>query len=232
MRTSRPRSQATRINLVVSLLFHAGVITALVFLAAREGYLGKQLKTIAVTMAPKEKPPEPEKLKEEPKPADPVEPKPAPVETPTPTPAAPAPPPVAPPAAATVSAPPAAPPPVGLPAFSFADGAKAVDSTADPIQLYRGFVEFSLRSKWMRPEGLADSDFVAEVEVTVDAQGQVTDATWKKESGHAAWDRSVRDAVARTKALSRPPPKGFPERFLVRFDVVSEADLVGGLSLQ
>ena len=30
---------------------------------------------------------------------------------------------------------------------------------------------------------------------------------------------SVRKAVASTKAVSRPPPKGFPGKFLVRFDV-------------
>ena len=32
-------------------------------------------------------------------------------------------------------------------------------------------------------------------------------------------DQSVRDAVAQLKTISRPPPKGFPKKFVVRFDV-------------
>lgn len=219
----RKRSSAT-VNLIVSLVFHGVIIGALVFLAAREGLLGKQLKTIAVTMAPKEKPPEPEKPKEpEPEP----EPKP---ETPTPETArtapaeAPPPPPVSTPPPASTLAPAAAPPPADLPAFAFSDGAKAVESTSDPITLYRGYVEFVLRSKWSRPVGLADEQFVAEVELAVGPQGDVTGSTWKRGSGHDAWDRSVRQAVETTKSLGRPPPKNFPSRFLVRFDVAAEVD--------
>ena len=39
-----------------------------------------------------------------------------------------------------------------------------------------------------------------------------------------AWDHSVRQAVAQTKAVGRPPPKGFPEQVVVRFEVQVEAD--------
>lgn len=209
---------------MVSAVFHGLIIAALVFFAAREGYLGKQLKTIAVTMAPKEKPPEPEKPKEPEKPVEPppeqpqpTEPPPQVVNTPPPTTTQAVPPPVA-------TAPAAAPPPVGLPSFNFSDGAKAVESSSDPVQLYRSFVEFSLRSKWLRPDGLEDRGFVAEVEVSLNSAGQVLGTTWKHGSGNAAWDDSVRQALAQTTALSRPPPKNFPDRFLVRFDVVEEVD--------
>lgn len=222
----RKRSSAS-VNLVVSLVFHALVIGTLAFLAAREGLLGKQLKTIAVTMAPKEKPPEPEKPKEPEKPPEQPPQAPAreeiqqqPVAVQTPPPAATVPPP-------STVAPPAAPPPDGLPAFSFTDGAKAVDSTSDPVTLYRGFVEFALRSKWVRPEGVADEQFVAEVELSVGPQGEVVESTWKRGSGHDGWDKSVRQALASTRSLGRPPPKNFPPRFLVRFDVAAEADASG-----
>jgi TonB family protein len=224
----KPRNSA-KVNLVVSFVFHAIIILALVFLAAREGYLGKQLKTIAVTMAPREKPPE--KPKEE----KPPEPKPEPPKTEEPKPAAAAatqaPPPASAPPAAASTAPIAAPPAAALPGFAFSDGAKAVETTSDPIQLYRGFVEFALRSKWIRPDGISDESYVAEVEVSVDAKGNVTQTTWKQGSGNTTWDDSVRRAVAATKALSRPPPKGFPPTFLVRFDVVPETDPTTGATL-
>ena len=70
----------------------------------------------------------------------------------------------APPPAATV-APAAAPPAVDVPAFDF-EGGKTVETTSDPNVLYKGFVEYTLRSRWSRPEGIADSSYVAEVEVT------------------------------------------------------------------
>ena len=224
MSAPRRKKHASKVSLVVSAVFHGLIIAALVFFAAREGYLGKQLKTIAVTMAPKEKPPEPKKPKEPEKPVEPppeqpqpTEPPPQVVNTPPPTTTQAVPPPVA-------TAPAAAPPPVGLPSFTFSDGAKAVESSSDPVQLYRSFVEFSLRSKWLRPDGLEDRGFVAEVEVSLNSAGQVLDTTWKHGSGNAAWDDSVRRALAQTTALSRPPPKNFPDRFLVRFDVVEEVD--------
>lgn len=213
-------------GLLVSIVVHAIAIGGLVFLAAREGFLGKQLKTIAVTMVPKEKPPEPEKPKEpEKQPEPPVTPPqaepPPPVAATTPPPAAP--PPSGPPPVAT-TAPAAAPPPVGLPAFTFSDGAKVVETSSNPVQLYKSFVEFAIRSKWIRPEGIEDREFVAEVEVQLNEAGRVLGSTWKRGSGNPAWDQSVKQAVARTPSISRPPPKGFPSTFIVRFDVVEETD--------
>jgi TonB family protein len=68
---------------------------------------------------------------------------------------------------------------------------------------------------------MADDSFVAEVELSVDKYGSVEDTHWISGSGNARWDQSVKDAVAQLKAIGKPPPKGFPNKFIVRFDVES-----------
>jgi hypothetical protein len=105
-----------------------------------------------------------------------------------------------------------------MPSFEFSGG-KTVQSSSDPVQLYRGFVEYSLRSHWTRPENTADDDYVAEVEVSLDRNGTLSDPQWKKGSGDSRWDDSVRAAIAATKSLDRAPPASFPSRIVVRFDV-------------
>jgi hypothetical protein len=123
------------------------------------------------------------------------------------------------PPAATVEASPAIAPPAGdVAAFTF-DGGKAVQTSSDPAFLYKGFVEYAMRSKWVRPDNIADENYVAEVEVAVDRTGKISDPRWKKNSGDARWDDSVRAAIAATKSLERPPPPNFPSRVVVRFDV-------------
>src|ERR1700689_4000945 len=109
---SQPRKKrnSSKVNLLISFIFHAILVLVLVYFAARQGLLGKQLKKISIQMV-KEKPPE--KPKEPPK-AEP----PKIVEAPkTVQPVAAAPPMVAPPAAE-------------LPSFEF-DGGKAVVSSFD-----------------------------------------------------------------------------------------------------
>ena len=71
-----------------------------------------------------------------------------------------------------------------------------MESSSDPVQLYKGLLEYALRSKWNRPENMADDDYVAEVEVAVDRNGQISDPEWKKGSGNTRWDDSVRQAIA------------------------------------
>lgn len=203
----RKQRSSSKVNLVVSVVFHSALIAAIFFLAAREGMLGKKLKELTVTMVPKEKKPEPPKP-EAPKPEPPKT-----VEAPKAVP---------PPKAEAASAPPLAgdlPPAVALPSFEFSDGAKQVESISDPAGIYKSLVEHSLRTHWNRPEDLADDNFVAEVEFTVDAKGRVTGTRWLSGSGNAQWDGSVKAAVAEVTTISRPPPKGFPEKFTVRFDV-------------
>src|SRR5579884_1724135 len=132
----KPRN-SSKVNLFISITFHALVVGTLAYFAARQGLLGKTIKKIAVEMVkekPKEKPKEPEKPKQElPKPEQPKAvvktevPKEAPRQV-----AQAAPPPVA--------APTVAPAAVDIPSFSF-EGGKAVVSTSNPVQLYKGLLE-------------------------------------------------------------------------------------------
>ena len=80
-------------------------------------------------------------------------------------------------------------------------------------------MEYALRSRWDRPEDVDDRSFVAEVELSIGQAGQISDPVWKKSSGDKRWDDSVRKAIAATPSLNRPPPKNFPPRVIVRFDV-------------
>ena len=213
----RKKRNSSKINLTISFVFHGILILVIFFFAAREGLVGKKLKQLAVTMVPKEKKPEPPKEK-------PLEPKAETAKTdqapklaiPQPkaeTAAA------APPPPAQDAAPMAAPPPSILPDVDFSDGAKQVQTISDPNGIYKALIEHTLRTRWNRPEDIADEDYVADIEVSVDAKGKVTDSRWLSGSGNKRWDDSVKAVVAQTKTISRPPPKGFPEKFHVRFDV-------------
>ncbi|HWV98303.1 MAG TPA: TonB family protein [Candidatus Acidoferrum sp.] len=213
----RKKRNSSKLNLTLSLVFHIGLVVVLFFFAARQGILGKKLKEITVTMAPKEKKPEP------PKPPEPKVEPPKPVETPKLAAVAP------PPRVETAAAPPpaetpasVAPAAVSLAAFEFNDGAKAVQSASDPNAVYKGIVEHALRARWNRPDDMDDASFVAEVSLSIDAEGKVTSSRWLKGSGNARWDKTVKEALAATPVISRPPPKGFPPTFVTRFDVESE----------
>jgi outer membrane biosynthesis protein TonB len=211
----KTRNSAT-VNLIFSAAFHGVIVVALLYFAAREGLLGKQIKKIAVEMVkekPAEKPKEPEKPKEEPPKletpkivqAPKIEEPKAAMQAPPPT--------------VAEAAPVAAPPSVEVPSFVF-EGGKAVETTSDPAQIYKSLIEHSLRTRWDRPEDIDDHAFVAEVEVAVDASGQIENPVWKSSSGNKRWDDSVRKALANTKGVDRPPPTHFPARVVVRFDVV------------
>jgi len=212
---SQPRKHnSSRVNLTISFVFHGILIAAVFYFAAREGMLGKKMKTIVAEMVKEKKPVEPPKQKEEPKvqQAKQIEQPKTVVATPAPQVQAVAPPP------ATEAAPVAAPPAVDVPSF-FSDGAKETVEVSDPKLLYKGLIELALRSRWNRPEDISDDNYVAEMELNIDKDGKVTGSKWLKGSGDTRWDKSVKDAVAATKIISRPPPKGFPATFLARFDV-------------
>ncbi len=121
----------------------------------------------------------------------------------------------------TVAPPTVAPPAADLPSFEF-DGGKAVISSSDPVEIYKSALEYAFRSKWNRPENLADDNYVAEVEVSVDKNGQITDSVWQEGSGNSQWDDSVRAAIAAVTNMDRPPPTNFPPRVIIRFDVQQE----------
>jgi hypothetical protein len=215
----RKKRNSSKVNLLISLAFHSVLVVLLFFFAAREGLLGKQLKKIAVTMVPKEKPPEKPK-EDEPKPKmeEPKVEQPRLAEAPKSAPparTAEAPPPTA--------APAAAPPAATIPSFDFAGG-KVVETTSNPIQLYKSFVEYTLRTRWNRPENVQDDDYVAEIDLSIDSSGLITSAQWQKGSGDTRWDESVKRVLAETRNIGRLPPKNFPDHFLVRFDVQAGAE--------
>jgi hypothetical protein len=208
---ARPPKNSDKVNLLISFTFHALLVVVLVYFAAREGLLGKKLEKISVQLI-KEKPPE------KPKPVPKVEPpkvEPPKVQTPkiVETPKVVPPPTVAPPIVAPANN--------QLPAFDF-DGGKAVETSSDPVQLYKGFIEYTMRSKWDRPENLADDKFVAEVEVAVARDGTLSDEVWKKGSDNAVWDQSVRNVLKQVTHIDRLPPTNFPPRVTLRFDVQVE----------
>jgi hypothetical protein len=205
----RKKKNSSKVNLLISFIFHAVLLAVLLFFAARSGILGHQLQKISVQLIkapPKPKPPppprvEPPKVVEQPKVA------PKPVEE----------------AKAPTTAPPVtAPPATELPSFDF-DGGKAVDTSSDPVQIYKGSLEYAFRSKWDRPNNLNDDAYVAEVQVSVSRDGEISNPQWEKGSGNTVWDASVRKAIAAVKSMDRPPPTNFPPQITIRFDVQEQA---------
>lgn len=214
---SQPKKpkNSSKANLVISAIFHAILIGVLFYFAAREGLLGKKIQKITVTMV-KEKPPEPPKPKPEPPKLEPPK-----VEAPK----------LEAPKAETAPAPAAAPPVVAPPAaeaptLEFSDGAKVVNSESDPVQLYKGYLEYTLRSKWNRPENLPDDNYIAEVAVNVDKDGNISPPQWLKGSGDAQWDQSVKAVFKLVTNIDRRPPTNFPPVVTIRFDVQEETEPV------
>jgi len=212
----RQAKNSSKVNLLISFVFHALLVVLLLYFAARQGLLGQKLEKISVQLI-KEKPPE------KPKPPAPkIEPpkvEPPKVETPkiTEAPKLTAPPTVAPPVVAPANA--------EVAAFDFG-GDKTVETSADPVQLYKGFIEYTMRSQWDRPEDLADDDFVAEVDVAVARDGSLSDERWRKGSGNPRWDKTVKDVLAAVTRITRPPPTNFPPRVVIRFDVQEQTEPV------
>jgi outer membrane biosynthesis protein TonB len=213
---ARQKRNSSKVNLLISFTFHALIVVVGLYFAARGGLLGKQIQKISVEMI-KEKPPEKPKVADKPKVEPPKEapklaaaPK---VEAPKETP---------PPAAGP---PTVAPPAAELPSFEF-EGGKTVESSSDPVQLYKGLLEYAFRSKWNRPENLHDDNYVAEVGVTVDREGQITGVEWLKGSGNPIWDGSVHRAIAAMTKMDSAPPTNFPPRVTIRFDVQQETEPV------
>ncbi len=222
---SKPRKRrgSSKTSLFISFIFHGTIVLLLVYFAAREGLLGKQLKKITIEMVKDkvpEKPKEPEKPKDQPPKVEPLKLPDAPkIVAPREVAKASVP-------APSIVAPPAvAPPPTEVPSFDF-EGGKTVQSSSDPAQLYKGFVEYSIRSKWVRPDNVPDDNYVAEVEIAVDSNGKISNPQWKKTSGDSRWDDSVKAAIAATSTLDRSPPKDFPAHVVIRFDVQDSTEAV------
>jgi len=211
----RKKCNSSKVNLLISFIFHATLVLTLLYFAARQGLLGKQIQKISVEMV-KEKRPEKPKEPEKPKAEPPKVEQPKVVAAPKAEPQKEAPP--------SAAAPPTvAPPAAELPSFVF-EGGKAVETSSDPVQLYKGQVEYALRAKWNRPDNLKDDDYVAEVKLSVDREGQLSHPVWEKESGNKLWDDSVRRTLAAVTHMDRPPPTNFPPHIVVRFDVQQETE--------
>jgi TonB family protein len=208
----RRKRNSSKVNLLISFVFHAALVVVLLYFAARSGILGNQFKKIAVQMIKEKAPPKPK-------------PPPPHVEPPKITPkitepkmtetVAKAPPPTA--------APIVAPPATTLPSFDFSGG-RAVETSSDPVQLYKGALEYAFRSRWDRPDNMDDGSFVVEVRVSVDRDGNISNPQWEKSSGNSIWDESVRKAIAAVTSMDRPPPTNFPPEITVRFDVQDESE--------
>jgi outer membrane biosynthesis protein TonB len=209
---TQPRKvkNSSKVNLLISFIFHAVLVLALLYFAAREGLLGKKLEKISVQMV-KEKPPE--------KPKEPPKIEPPKIETPKIEPpkiveSRPAAPP-------TVAPPTVAPPVAELPSFDFSGG-KEVVSSSDPVQIYKGYMEYVLRSKWDKPDDMADDNYVVEMSMSVGKDGQLGAPVVQKSSGNEKWDDSVKQVFNLVKNFDRPPPTNFPPVVTIRFDVQLE----------
>ena len=207
---------SSKVNLLISFIFHAALVLVVLYFAARQGFLGNQIQKITVQLI-KEKPPQPPK----PPPKPPVE-----IPKPEPPKVAAAPKPIeAPKVQVAPTAAPAtvAPPPTELPTFDF-DGGRSVISSSDPVELYRSAIELAFRSKWNRPENMSDDDYAVEIQVSVQPDGQISNVQWEKGSGNSIWDQSVRQAIASLKNMDTPPPTNFPSYVNIRFDVQEETE--------
>jgi outer membrane biosynthesis protein TonB len=213
---ARKKRNSSKVNLMISFALHALIVAVALYFAARQGLLGKQLKKISIEMV-KEKSPEKPKEPEKPKTEEPPKAEPSGVETAK---AAEAPKVTASP---VVAPPSVAPPSAEMPSFEF-EGGKAVETSSDPVHLYQSYMEYTLRSKWQRPDNIADDSYVAEVEVSVDRAGQISKPEWKKGSGDKQWDDSVKQVFKVVNNMDRPPPTNFPSRVMVRFDVQEESE--------
>lgn len=211
----RKKVNSGKVNWTISFIFHGVLALIVLFVAAREGILGKKLKEITVIKVNDKKPEQAKEKPQEPKPEPPKdEPKVAVAAPKIDVPA--------PPADAGGAAAPAA---VSLPSFDFSDGAHAVATISDANGLYKAGVEYLLRSHWNRPEDLDDAKYVAEVQLTVNPKGDVENYQWVSGSGNQRWDDSVKAVMDETQSIGKAPPKGFPGTFVVRFDVqTSEVD--------
>ena len=105
-----------------------------------------------------------------------------------------------------------------------ATDAGAVES--DPIKRYVRVIQDAYVMVWYYPPGPDDANYSAVIEVGVDSKGGIVNPQFVKGSGDSQWDSTVKTAVLRMKEVGIPPPQGFPSRFVLRFDTVSDTALV------
>jgi TonB C terminal len=210
----RKKKNSTKINLVISFVFHGVLVVGVLYFAAREGYLGKTMSTLTVVLEQKAKPPE------KPKPVEPPKAPPPKVEEATKTPviAHPVELPKEVPATASTAPAAVAPPAADAPTLDFGGGREII-SSSDPLQLYKDMLQNKLQNNWVRPADMDDHTNIAEVEIAVDKKGNISSPVFERQSAQKKWDDSVRKAIADTPQIGMAPPSNFPPRVVVRFDV-------------
>ena len=192
----------------IVVLVHVLAILGLAFLAGREGMLGERMKSLTVSLVPKEKIPEPVKPKaEEPKIEIP-QPKTSPiVEQSTPH-----------PQKVESVQPVVAPAMSEAPAIDFSDGAKKVITSSDPIELYRAYIQSYLHSQWKTPD---NKDGCVQVKISINEKGTIQKIEWPI-TGTPEWKASVLNVFTQVKSFPKAPPQGFQLTFDIRFDTIEE----------
>jgi hypothetical protein len=215
---ARKKKNSSKVNLAISFVFHTLLVLVALYFAAHSGILGKQAQKFTVSLEKKEpEKPKEEKPKQEPQKVEQPKVEQPKMEEPKMEEAKTAPP--------DNSAPSVAPAATDLPSFDF-DGGRQVISESDPVQVYKSRVEYEFKSKWDRPEDMDDAAYVAEVQVTVDKDGSISNPVWEKGSGNKRWDDSVRKVIDEVTSMGHKPPTNFPSQVTIRFDVQEEAALL------
>jgi len=203
-------------NVIIVIVLHLLFVGGAVFFASKEGMLGKKMQSLTVVLVPKPEPVKPvtvEKKSEIPVTSIPNKsvdvPRPAITDTPK----------------IVNEQPSVAPSPSILPSMEFSDGAKEVITISDPIEIYKLYIENYYHSRWNRPDDINDSSFVVKARIDIDNDGNVLKVNYLNSSGDIAWDNSVKNVVEKIKTLGRTPPKGFPDHFIVQFDVIERENL-------
>ncbi|MEI7729995.1 MAG: TonB C-terminal domain-containing protein [Verrucomicrobiota bacterium] len=224
-RSTRRKSSATKTNIIISVVVHVILFLGVGFWAASQGYFGEKAKDLSVSLVRGEKEKVKAAKKDEPKEvvkkvdvAKVIEQ--AKAAAPTTARFVPPPPPV--------DLGNAAPPPPVIDSGAFVFGDEILGS-ADPVANYKTQIENVLRAKWQRPADVADNGFVAEVETRLDTAGKIVSYEWKKGSGNDRWDTSVKQVMAGATTVGKAPPKGFPDKVVIRFDVVEEKEIPVGM---
>ena len=192
----------------IVVIAHVIVVGLLLFLASKEGILGTKMQSLTVSLVPKEKIEIPKPRSVEEKKIEipqPIIPK---IEVPTEQPVA----------KIDNVAPAIAPPPSEEASIQFSDGAKEVITSSDPIQLYKAYVEGYLKVQWNRPEKI---DGEVQTHISIDNNGKIL-STKLQIGSNSQWNQSIIDLFSKVNSFPKPPPKGFPLTFDIRFDTIEE----------
>ena len=124
---------------------------------------------------------------------------------------------------------PGAPVVASMPTFEFSAG-KTVYAESDPVQLYKGYMEYVLRSQWQRSVDSTNNSCFGSIMLNVDKQGNLSRGEWLDGSGDTNWFQSVVNTVNQVATMDRRPPTNFPSTIAVRFDanrvtVITHTDL-------